>query len=129
MSESERMPGYRNRSQVPPSDSRASRIAYVLPGQVVSRWQPAPTPERPAPTISTSRCSRVIEMRSGGGEPSRGRRAPPEATAAALSQVEQRVRHMGRDAPPFWVRAGERELDGGRCDIRQGAGRGETPRL
>ena len=33
MSESERMPGYRNRSQVPPIASRASRIVKLLPGQ------------------------------------------------------------------------------------------------
>src|SRR6185437_10369564 len=36
--------------------SRASRIAYVLPGDSASRWQAAPTPDRPAPTISTSTC-------------------------------------------------------------------------
>src|SRR5262245_44972565 len=30
---------------------------YVLPGQRSCRWQAAPTPDRPAPTISTSTCS------------------------------------------------------------------------
>src|SRR5579884_2028942 len=57
MSESDRMPGYRKRSQVPPIDSRASRITQRLPGASICRWQAAPTPERPAPTISTSTCS------------------------------------------------------------------------
>ena len=37
MSESERMPGYRNRSHVPPDASRDSRIAYVLPLHIVCR--------------------------------------------------------------------------------------------
>ena len=32
MSESDRMPGYRNRSQVPPMASRASKIAYEAHG-------------------------------------------------------------------------------------------------
>src|SRR5688500_2944630 len=57
MSESERMPGYRKRSQVPPIASRDSRIAYDLSGHSAVRWQAAPMPERPAPTMSTSVCS------------------------------------------------------------------------
>ena len=59
MSESDRTPGKRNRSQVPPRASRASRMAQVLPGQRSCRWQAAPMPEMPAPTISTSTCSPV----------------------------------------------------------------------
>src|SRR3954467_317171 len=54
MSESERMPGYRNRSQVPPMASRASRIAKDLSGHSIVRWQPAPMPDSPAPTTRTS---------------------------------------------------------------------------
>src|SRR5579859_1114551 len=57
MSESERTPGYRKRSQVPPIVSRASRIAYVRPGKADLRWCAAPMPDRPAPMISTSKCS------------------------------------------------------------------------
>src|SRR6185295_9432007 len=57
MSESERMPGYRNRSHVPPTESRASRTANVLPGHLSWTWYAAQIPEMPAPTISTSTCS------------------------------------------------------------------------
>src|SRR6188768_3835060 len=57
MSLSERTPGYRNRSQVPPMSARPSRIAYVRPGQLAWRWYPAPIPEMPAPTTITSKCS------------------------------------------------------------------------
>jgi len=32
-------------------------MAKVLPGHLTCRWQAAPTPERPAPMISTSTCS------------------------------------------------------------------------
>src|SRR5450432_3299211 len=59
MSESDRTPGNRNRSQVPPLEPRASRMAYVVPGASVCRWQAAPIPDRPAPTIITSTCSGV----------------------------------------------------------------------
>src|ERR1700712_94325 len=57
MSESERMPGYRNRSQVPPLVPRDSTTAYDRPGASVVRWHAAPIPESPAPTIRTSTCS------------------------------------------------------------------------
>src|SRR4051812_3040028 len=60
MSESERIPGYRNRSHVPPIASRASRIANDLSGQFMRRWQPAPIPDRPPPTTRTSTCSLAI---------------------------------------------------------------------
>src|SRR4051794_39737433 len=60
MSESERMPGYRNRSQVPPIASRPSRIAYDRPADSISRWHAAPIPDSPAPTMSTSTCSGSI---------------------------------------------------------------------
>ena len=65
MSESERMPGKRKRSHVPPSAPRASRIAKRLSGQSSCSRHPAPIPERPAPTISTSTCSRemVVSLR------------------------------------------------------------------
>src|SRR5687768_2372375 len=36
-------------------DERASRIAYVLFGQLISRWVAPQIPERPAPTIRTSK--------------------------------------------------------------------------
>ena len=48
-SESERTPGKRNRSHVPPIASRASRIAYVRPGCRAWRWHAAPMPDTPAP--------------------------------------------------------------------------------
>src|SRR5439155_9913881 len=54
------IPGYRNKSQVPPIEPRASRMAKVLPGHLSCTWYPAPIPDRPAPTISTSTCSRDI---------------------------------------------------------------------
>src|SRR6478735_4752977 len=57
MSESERMPGYLNRSQVPPLASRPSRTATTLPGWWAVTWQAAPMPDRPAPMIRTSTCS------------------------------------------------------------------------
>src|SRR3954453_15634486 len=57
MSESERMPGYLNRSQGPPMCSRRSRIAYDFEGHLSCRCQAALIPEMPAPMISTSRCS------------------------------------------------------------------------
>src|SRR5882757_2267227 len=60
MSESDRTPGYRNRSQVPPIASRDSKIANDLPGHSRRRWQAAPTPESPAPMIRTSTCSADI---------------------------------------------------------------------
>src|SRR3954468_13760725 len=60
MSESERMPGKRKRSHVPPSAPRASRIANDLCGQRCWSRQPAPTPEMPAPTIRTSTCSEAM---------------------------------------------------------------------
>src|SRR3954447_13623348 len=60
MSESERMPGYLNRSHVPPLASRASSRATLLVGSCSRSWQAAPIPESPAPTISTSTCSGVV---------------------------------------------------------------------
>src|SRR5947209_6688564 len=52
--------------------SRASRMAYVRSGHVVRRWYPAPMPEIPAPTTSTSKCSVVTDVTSSAsiaGEP------------------------------------------------------------
>src|SRR6476659_2684257 len=60
MSESERMPGNRNRSQVTPIASRDSRIANVFPGRRSRSRQEEPKPERQAPTKRTSTCSRDI---------------------------------------------------------------------
>src|ERR1700710_2461832 len=57
MSESERMPGYLNKSQVSPMLLRRSRTAYVLVGQRTCRCQGALIPEMPAPMMRTSRCS------------------------------------------------------------------------
>src|SRR3954451_15693664 len=65
MSESERTPGKRNRSQVPPSVCRSSRMAKLLVGRWAFTKQTAPMPESPAPTRSTSTCCgcrRQIEM-------------------------------------------------------------------
>src|SRR5688572_15870342 len=60
MSESERMPGYLKRSQVPPLAARLSGIATLLPGRRVRSWHAAPMPESPAPTIRTSTCSVIV---------------------------------------------------------------------
>src|SRR6478752_1564870 len=59
MSLSERTPGYRKRSQVPPTALRDSRIANDFPG--VSRFSrlAKPMPLSPAPTINTSTCSLI----------------------------------------------------------------------
>src|SRR5215813_878274 len=57
MSLSDRMPGYRNKSQVPPMASRPSSTAKVLPEQRRFKWTAAPIPEIPAPTIITSKDS------------------------------------------------------------------------
>ena len=51
------MPGYRNRSQVPPDAARASKMAKVFRGCSVRKYRPTPTPDMPAPTTRTSRCS------------------------------------------------------------------------
>ena len=57
MSLSDLTPGYRNRSQVPPIDSLASRMIYRWLGQCMDRWQAAPIPDKPEPTITTSKYS------------------------------------------------------------------------
>src|SRR5262245_10495866 len=57
MSLSDRTPGYRNKSQVPPMASRPSSTAKVLPGQCICKWTAAPIPEIPAPTMITSKDS------------------------------------------------------------------------
>src|SRR3954470_12010817 len=57
MSESERTPGYRNKSHVPPIAPRPSRITKLFSGHFRRRWHAAPIPESPAPTTSTSTCS------------------------------------------------------------------------
>src|SRR5271165_2356987 len=44
-------------SQVPPIAERASTIAKLRSGQSRCRWQAAPIPDSPAPTIRTSTCS------------------------------------------------------------------------
>src|SRR5664279_5546748 len=54
---SERMPGYRCMSQVPPKLSRPSSTTKVRSGHWRRRWYAASTPEMPAPTTSTSKCS------------------------------------------------------------------------
>src|SRR5689334_9654255 len=54
MSESERMPGYRKRSQVPPMDWRRSRMRYDVWGRSMLSRAAAPMPDRPAPMMSTS---------------------------------------------------------------------------
>ena len=56
MSESERTPGYLNRSQVPPNASLPSRIANDLSGQLFCKLYPAAMPDIPAPTIIISLC-------------------------------------------------------------------------
>src|SRR5215470_4102689 len=57
MSLSDRTPGYRNKSQVPPMASRPSSTEKLLPGQRICRWTAAPIPEIPAPTMITSKDS------------------------------------------------------------------------
>ncbi len=47
MSESERTPGKRNRSHVPPTAPRASSTRTVLPGRSRDNRHAAPTPARP----------------------------------------------------------------------------------
>ena len=54
MSESERIPGYLNRSQVPPRFFLLSRTKYFLLGKAVEKWQATPTPDNPAPIITKS---------------------------------------------------------------------------
>src|SRR3954453_10306906 len=76
MSESERMPGKRNRSQVPPSVCRSSRMAKLLVGRWAFTKQAAPMPESPAPTMSTSTCC-------GCGPPRCAMSAAPDRSEAA----------------------------------------------
>src|ERR1700740_1430123 len=63
MSESERMPGYLNRSHVPPRSSRASRTATDLVGWSRSTLEAASMPDRPAPMMRTSTCSLAMAVR------------------------------------------------------------------
>src|SRR3954464_15167060 len=93
MSESERMPGERKRSQVPPIASRASRIVKLLSGHSRLRWHAAPTPDRPAPTIRTSTCSMPTEGPS-----------VADRVEAADQRQQQEARHVlavqGQDLVP-----------------------------
>ena len=57
MSLSERMPGYLNKSQVPPMRGRPSRMVNDVLGHCAFKWQAALRPEMPAPTITTEKCS------------------------------------------------------------------------
>src|SRR5436305_4857628 len=109
MSESERMPGYRNRSHVPPIVSRPSKIAKVLPGSVVFSWQAAPTPDRPAPTISTSRCSVAAGIAAG------------RSLVAVTVQLSQKA---SDPSPPGWAPANRDHVPPNRD---HGVGGGPTP--
>src|SRR5262245_37209920 len=51
------MPGYLCVHQVPPNVSCVSSTTKLVPGDCLVRCQAEPTPEMPAPTISTSKCS------------------------------------------------------------------------
>src|ERR1043165_4565576 len=61
ISESERTPGYRNRSHVPPNLSRPSSMTKLFVGHALRRWHAPPTPDNPAPTMMTSTCSTVAK--------------------------------------------------------------------
>src|SRR4051794_31936349 len=89
MSESERTPGYRNRSQVPPMASRASRIVYVRAGHSVCSRYAAPIPDRPAPTMRTSAwgVTQPSSSPAAEGQDERDERAERGARAAALAAV------------------------------------------
>ena len=54
MSLSDRMPGYRNKSQVPPIAPRRSKTAKVRSGQSRCKRTAAPMPDKPAPIMITS---------------------------------------------------------------------------
>ena len=54
---SERIPGYLNRSQVPPMLSRRSKIPTLFCGHARLKCTAALIPEIPAPTTTTSKCS------------------------------------------------------------------------
>src|SRR5688572_19220421 len=51
------MPGYLWVSQVPPKLSCDSSTTKLFSGLCLVRWESPPTPEMPAPTIRTSKCS------------------------------------------------------------------------
>src|SRR3954454_18875906 len=51
------MPRYLWVHQVPPKVSCSSKTTKLVPGSCFVRCQALPTPEMPAPTISTSKCS------------------------------------------------------------------------
>src|SRR6476661_1091987 len=57
MSLSYRIPGYRNRSQAPPTAFRDSSTVKVFPGTSRFSRLANPTPLSPAPTINTSTCT------------------------------------------------------------------------
>ena len=78
-SESERMPGKRNRSHVPPIASRASSTVKVTSGSASCRCTAVPMPEIPAPTTTTSTHSRLLHRRR-------------EATPATASMLARRRR-------------------------------------
>ena len=56
MSESDLIPGYLNRSQVPPTSSLPSKIENDLLGQLFFRLYPAAIPDMPAPITIMSLC-------------------------------------------------------------------------
>src|SRR5690606_9505640 len=60
ISESERIPGYLNRSQVPPILSRRSMMSKERCGQCLERCAARPIPEIPAPTIRISTCFSML---------------------------------------------------------------------
>src|ERR1700752_318704 len=66
MSESERTPGYRKRSQVPPIRSRPSSMAKLFVGHALLRWHAPPIPDNPAPTMMTSTCSTRYRVQKSG---------------------------------------------------------------
>src|SRR5919202_3471183 len=109
MSESERMPGKRKRSQVPPITPRASRMANVLPGHFSRRRHAAPTPDRPAPTMRTSTCSGGMSASLRSGIAGRDSGHPPHHANGLLLARARRGDRRPVVRPP----RGARALDAG----------------
>ena len=121
MSESERMPGIAE--QVPGAADRVARLEdreASCPGSAVCRWQAAPMPERPAPTIRTSTCSTGTQPTSrsplspsasrpcagaGSGKPAGWARRSRASQRAAASADARARRRAARASGGRWWRA------------------------
>src|SRR5690348_12351627 len=109
MSLSDRIPGYRNKSQVPPNRSRRSKIVYDKCGLRSWMRYAASIPEIPAPMITTSLYSSAIANLLGGLRSSRRRAAEDHRLLDAVEAMVDGIEHIVVPDVPRPVRAGLRQ--------------------